>query len=367
MEHTPREIRGLKYPQLLKYLITAAVIGILIVIIYSLEQVLIPVFISFIIAYALRPTVDWLERKKINRSMAVTSLFLAFFLLLTLLLVLLIPVIHEDINKLLVNLPQYVKNFQDERLPQFEKLMGRRLPYSFSEFVNSRLSKISNLSYDVLEPLSKFALKILSNILDFIINLLNFILIPLFAFYFMRDYHKLEKMITDLIPLRYHDGFRSISREIDSVLSNFIRGQCAVCCLLAVCYSLGLYFIGIDLAVVVGVTSGILFIIPYVGTLVGIVWASILALIKFGDFLHVFYVLGWFGFVHLWEGYYFTPKLVGHKLGLHPMLVIVSLLIGGEVLGLLGILIAVPVTAILKVFINYFLKSYKKSSFFLGT
>jgi len=172
-------------------------------------------------------------------------------------------------------------------------------------------------------------------------------------------------MITGLVPLRYRDGFRVTFREMDAILSNFIRGQILICLILAVLYSIGLFFIGIDLAIVVGVFSGLAFIVPYLGTVIGVVLSSLLALLKFGDLTHLLYVWGWFTLVHLVEGYFITKKLVGRRLGLHPMLVIVSLLIGGKVMNLLGVLLAVPATAVLKSFIKSFMQSYKTSSFFL--
>jgi predicted PurR-regulated permease PerM len=280
---------------------------------------------------------------------------------------LLIPAIQQEIDFLLSGLPQYLENFRAEGIPTLERMLGRDLPSNFDDFLNRMIARISNLSFDALKPLGSFALRILSNLLDFIINLLNFILIPLFTFYFMRDYHKLKRIISDLVPMRNRNGFRSTFKEIDSILGNFIRGQIMVCLILAVLYSIGLYFIDIDLAIAVGVFSGLLFIVPYMGTILGIVFASFLALLKFGDLSHILYVWAWFGFVQLLEGYFITPKLVGKKLGLHPMVVIVALLIGGKLMGLLGVLLAIPITAILKIFINSFMQSYKKSSFFLET
>lgn len=367
MDDIQNELKDLRSPRFLKYLIVTGVLVLLLVIIYYLRSVLTPIFLSFIIAYALNPAVDWMEHKKIRRPFAVTSIFLGIAFLLFIALLLLIPAIQNEIDFLMTCLPTYLRNLQEARIPQLEKLLGRDLPSNFNEFLNRMAVRISDLSFDMLKPLGSVALQILSNVLDFIINLLNFILIPLFTFYFMRDHHKLKKIIFGLIPERYLGGFRSKVREIDSVLNNFIRGQLAVCLILAVLYSVGLVFIRIDLAIVVGVISGLAFIVPYLGTVIGIVLSSALALLKFGDFKHLLYVLGWFGLVHLVEGYYITPKLVGKKVGLHPMVVIVALLIGGKVMGLLGILIAVPVTAVLKIFIKSFLEAYKNSSFFLST
>jgi predicted PurR-regulated permease PerM len=367
MEDAQRELRELKPPQFLKYLIFSAALTLLLIIIYYLRSVLTPIFLSFIIAYALNPAVDWLERKKIRRPLAVTTFFFAFFLMVFIAVLLLIPAIQQEVDFLLSGLPQYLRSFQEEGIPKLERMLGRDLPSNFDEFLTRMIARFSNLSFDALKPLGSFALRVVSNLLDFIINLLNFILIPLFTFYFMRDYHKLKRIISDLVPVKNRNSSRSTFKEIDSILGNFIRGQITVCLILAVLYSIGLYFIDIDLAIVVGVFSGLLFIVPYMGTILGVVFSSLLALLKFGDLSHLIYVWGWFGFVQLLEGYYITPKLVGKKLGLHPMVVIVALLIGGKIMGLLGILLAVPITAVLKIFIKFFLQSYKNSSFFLGT
>jgi predicted PurR-regulated permease PerM len=154
------------------------------------------------------------------------------------------------------------------------------------------------------------------------------------------------------------------SREISGILSAFVRGQLLVCAILAVLYSIGLSLIGIDLAVVVGTLAGITFIIPYVGTLLGIALSTLLALLKFHDLLHPLLCLGWFVIVQALEGALITPKIVGDRVGLHPVLTILALLIGGQLFGIAGMILAVPAAAVLKVFVGMLRETYLASGYF---
>ncbi|MFZ2948275.1 MAG: AI-2E family transporter, partial [Desulfuromonadaceae bacterium] len=129
-------------------------------------------------------------------------------------------------------------------------------------------------------------------------------------------------------------------------------------------YSAGLYVIGIDLAIVIGTLAGVTFIIPYVGTIIGICFSVVMALLKFNDILHPLLCLGWFGFVQLLEGAIITPRIVGNTVGLHPLVAIVALLIGGQIFGILGMLLAVPVTAVLQVFLRSLAEYYRASEFY---
>jgi predicted PurR-regulated permease PerM len=150
-------------------------------------------------------------------------------------------------------------------------------------------------------------------------------------------------------------------RQMDTVLAAFIRGQLIVATVLGVLYSIGFLIIGIDLALLLGIVSGLLWIIPYVGTLFGILAGSAMALAKYGDLVHVGYVLGWIGAVQLLEGNVLTPKIVGHAVGLHPVVYILALIVGANLFGFVGMLVAIPVTAAMNVLVSTALEAYRNS------
>jgi predicted PurR-regulated permease PerM len=145
------------------------------------------------------------------------------------------------------------------------------------------------------------------------------------------------------------------------MLAAFVRGQLTVCLTLAFLYSVGFLLVGIDLAIFLGITAGLLFIIPYLGTMVGLIFGSLMALAKFGDWWHPAYIVGWIMVVQLFEGYVLTPKVVGEAIGLPPVVYILAVMIGGNLFGFVGMLTAIPVTAVLKVIMSSLIDMYRES------
>jgi predicted PurR-regulated permease PerM len=157
-----------------------------------------------------------------------------------------------------------------------------------------------------------------------------------------------------------------LARDVDERLAAFVRGQLTVCVVLAVLYSLGLLLADVDMALSVGLLSGALFVVPYLGTIVGIALASVLCLMKFGIDIHLLYVALAFGIPQFIESWYLTPKVVGDKVGLHPLIVMIALLAGGGLAGIWGMLLAIPLTAVLDVLAREALSMYRDSSVFHG-
>lgn len=202
---------------------------------------------------------------------------------------------------------------------------------------------------------------VLAGGLGIVVTAINLLLVPVFTFYLLRDWDRAVAGIDDLIPANHRPRVRRLAREIDSRLQAFVRGQLTVCLALGVLYSAGLLVLGIDLAIAVGMLSGLLFIVPYLGTAVGIVVASALSLLAFGPDWHVLGVLGVFGGVQLLEGMLLTPWIVGDKVGLHPLVVMVALLVGGNLFGITGMLLAIPMTAAAQVLLLEWITAYRAS------
>ena len=191
-------------------------------------------------------------------------------------------------------------------------------------------------------------------------------LFPIFAFFFLRDFDVGKARLFDLVPHRWRGDALETYRGVDGKMAAFVRGQFILCCTLAVLYSLGLgLFTDIDLAVLVGVLSGLLFVVPYLGTFFGLLAGTSLALLKFGVSVEVVKVWAVFVVVQGVEGAFLTPKIVGDSVGLHPVVVMLALVIGGNLFGFLGILLAVPVAAALQVVFSTGMSRYKETEWFL--
>jgi len=188
--------------------------------------------------------------------------------------------------------------------------------------------------------------------------------VPVVTFYLLRDWDKLMAGIQRLIPTRIEPIVSGLAAEIDDVMGAFIRGQFMVMIALALIYTTGLWLIGLDLAFAIGMLAGLLSIVPYLGTLVGVVAALIAAVFQFQDLIHAVLVLLVFGVGQTLEGMVLTPKLVGDKVGLHPVVVIFAVLAGGQLFGFLGILLALPVASALNVLLRYADVQYRKSHLF---
>jgi predicted PurR-regulated permease PerM len=194
--------------------------------------------------------------------------------------------------------------------------------------------------------------------------LMNLLLIPVVTFYLLRDWDRLVEGVRTLLPRAAEPTVSRLTREIDAVLGAFIRGQLMVMLALGMLYAVGLWLVGLDLAFIIGMAAGMLSIVPYLGTLVGVVAAVTAALFQFQDVLHPVLALAVFAVGQSLEGMVLTPKLVGDRVGLHPVAVIFAVLAGGQLFGFLGVLLALPVASALNVLVRYAHQRYRDSALF---
>jgi predicted PurR-regulated permease PerM len=260
-------------------------------------------------------------------------------------------------------LPGYIDNLY-RLVPQsvFE-WFGIAEERDLQSLINTVLAGAKNLSIDLVNQVAVFLSHAFTSTLRFFLALLGYLIIPIYLFYLLRDFDRMKDALIDLVPYRWRRSTISVGLEINDVLGGFIRGQLTVCMILAVIYSFGLLFIGIDMPFVIGIMSGVAFIIPYLGTLLGIIVAGTMAAVKFHDFLHPVLVIGMFGLVQALEGSVITPRMVGDRVGLHPLGTIIAVLVGGELFGFFGLLLAVPVAASGNVLLNHALNRYRRSEF----
>lgn len=341
-------------------------IGFLIILIWlmrAIESVTIMVLVSFFIAYLLDPLADQLEEWGIRRSLAALIILLAFFMVVVGVLLFIVPVIVVEVSKFAASTPKYFSALRSH----FADLMVRFGVPGFDSWENiwplimekgrDLLAKLPTLA----DPVARLSGAIFRSTMSLISLLVYLALIPVLIYYFLVSYDNIRDEILDLIPRYMREPIVEKLYQMDRVVAGFVRGQLTICCILAVLYSIGFVIIGIDLAIVLGVLSGLLFIVPYVGTMIGVVGGSLMALAQGGGAIQVVYVVGWIAVVQLTESYVLTPRIVGEATGLHPVVYILALIVGANLLGFVGMLVAIPVAAIIKVLLASALESYRES------
>lgn len=338
---------------------TLALIGFL----FLIRSIFVPFLLAFILAYFLDPAADWLEKQRVSRTLAVGLVFAAFLTVAGALLAFLVPTVKSELSFLQKALPGYIDNLYNLVPASVFSWFGIAEERDLQSLINTVLAGAKNLSFDLVNQVAGFLTHAFTSTLRFVLALLGYLIIPIYLFYLLRDFDRLKDALVDLVPYRWRPTTISVGLEINDVLGGFIRGQLTVCMLLAVFYSFGLLLIGIDMPFVIGIMAGAAFIIPYLGTLLGIVVAGTMAVVKFHDLLHPLLVIGLFGLVQTLEGTVITPRVVGDRVGLHPLGTIISVLVGGELFGFLGLLLAVPMVASGNVLLKHALHLYRRSEF----
>lgn len=328
------------------------------VLLYLLSPILTPFFAAGLLAYLGDPLVDRLERR-MSRTLAVSVVFLVIFLLILLCFLFLIPVLEVQIKRFVTQLPGFVDWAMGILGPYLQNtlgidpniLEGERL----KEVVSSNWQKTGGIISSTVQAVSKSGFMVLGWIA-------NLALIPVLLFYLLRDWDKLVAYIHDLLPRSVEPVVVRLAHESDEVLGAFLRGQFMVMLFLSVLYSLGLAFIGLDFALLIGLLAGLVSFVPYLGLIIGVAVAGIAVLFQFpDDIFNLFWVVVVFGVVQVLESSLLTPWLVGERIGLHPVAVIFAVLAGGQLFGFVGILLALPVAAVLAVILRYLHDSYKQS------
>ncbi|MBI5251697.1 MAG: AI-2E family transporter [Desulfomonile tiedjei] len=329
------------------------------------ENVTVILMVAFFLAYILNPAVNRLESWGLTRSVASLALIFSGVLLFVVFLLFFVPSVVREIASFAKTAPRYWDALEAQANWVIHEL-GISVPQTPDEFKQLFLERWKQILPKVADPMAKIASSIFSSTISLISFIFYALLVPIISYYLMVSFEQIRQTLRELIPPDTRPALIGKLQQIDSVLAAFVRGQLTVSLILAVLYSIGFVWIGIDLAIVLGVTSGLLFVIPYFGTMIGIVGGSLMALAKFGDLVHVGYVLGWIVFVQLLEGYVITPRVVGQAIGLNPVVYILALIVGGNLFGIVGMLIAIPVTAVLKVLLLSAVDLYRQSYIYSG-
>ena len=339
----------------------AVFFGALILAIYLLGPVLTPFLISFSLAYLLHPFVDRLERHRVPRTLGVSLVFGVGVLILALVILLLIPPLQTQIGRLGTFLPQANAWLQQEALPW----ISRRIGVDVSRLDSGRLTQLLQENFPQAGGFATSAVSyVTSSGMKLVATLANLFLVPIVTFYMMRDWHEMLKSVGNLIPRPLLPAVVDLAHEADEVLAAFLRGQLLVMMALGTIYGLGFWIAGVEFAMLIGIFAGLVSFVPYLGVAMALVSAMLTATVTGAEPAVYAYILVVVGIGQALEGSVITPLLVGDRIGLHPVMVIFLVLAGGQLFGFVGVLVALPVGAVLSVFFRHLQEFYKRSELY---
>ncbi|MGP4957596.1 AI-2E family transporter [Pseudomonas helleri] len=332
--------------------------------VYFLHAILTPFLIAIVLAYMFDPVVDRLEKIGLSRTWGTITVFTLFTVILVTLLVVLVPMLAKQLVKLYQLAPQVLDWLQNTALPWVQTRFG--LGDGFWNFnkikatITEHMGQAGDIAGVVLSQATASSLALFG-------FLANLVLIPVVAFYLLRDWDVLLSKIRGLLPRDREERIVSLAKECHDVLGAFVRGQLLVMVALGIIYSAGLMLLGLELGLLIGLMAGLAAIVPYMGFIIGIGAALIAGLFQFGgDLYPMLGIVAVFMVGQALEGMVLTPLLVGDRIGLHPVAVIFAILAGGELFGFTGVLLALPVAAVIMVLVRHMHDLYKHSQAYKG-
>jgi len=300
---------------------------------------------AWLMAYLLSPCVIWLSKRGVNHSVASMLVFLSGIFIGLLIMALLIPALAKQAVRFAHILPEALLYVQTQWLPVISGYLGVEIPMQTDEMMSWLNTRLHGIHWQDFSPWAHWGFSAAAGIVGSIAGIFKLLLIPLFASYLLHDWEKIIQLFKDHLPAVGKQTLVRLGQEMDTIISVFLRGQFSICAMLTLGYSLGLWMAGIPFAFVIGLIGGLLGFIPYVGYLTGMIAGLLISLWTFGTDIHLVYVLIVFVTVHLIEGFYLVPKVLGGKLGLHPLVLLIALTVAASRFGFIGMLLAVPVTA----------------------
>ena len=336
-------------------------IGILLVALFVLlGPVLAPFVAAAMIGYVLNPGVDWLTERRIPRVTAVMLIIIATFILIIALLLIVVPILRAEIPLLQQRLPSLLDKI-DAILGPWLAQLGMKVQLDSAGVKQMLAEKLAAGSAE-LGPAFLSSLKVGGMaVMGWIATI---VLVPVVLFYLLLDWHAMLARLALIVPRRWISLVTSMAVEADSLLAQYLRGQLLVMLVLATYYSVALAIAGFDVALPVGLLTGLLVFIPYIGFGIGLLLAVVAAILQFDGLQGLIAIAIIYGCGQVIEGFYLTPRLVGERIGLHPLAVIFALLAFGQLFGFVGILLALPASAILSVIVKRLREHYLQSPFY---
>lgn len=343
------------------------ILGAVFVLVFYLSlPVLTPFLVAAILAYMCDPLVDKFstlgyQKYQLGRGGATALVMLVILGAITLLMLILIPVLQKESLLIVKRLPDIIAHVRNTVEPWLQSHFDISLAIDsqqIQDVISKNWKTTGNILAEVLQTAG-------SNSMALVNVVANILLLPIVLFYLLRDWDKLIVGIGELIPRDIHKKTTKIAQEIDQMLAEFLRGQFTVMMLMSVFYATGLWLAGLDMALPIGLIAGLLNFVPYLGPAIGMGLALLAGALQFSSFGQLIPVLLVFGLGQLIEGNIITPKLVGDRIGLHPVIVIFALLVGGQLFGFAGVLLALPVSAIIAVGLRHTKDHYLDSDTYL--
>jgi len=354
----------LKKPILQYYAFPLLWVGIAFLFTYVLSSVLLPLVTAFFLAYLIYPLIKRIQSWGAKESVAVGIAFFISITFLVSLFALLIPRLVSLATLIIKDFPILIKglliglDFLFSQVGLEIHIPVDTLLYDFKEYIET-------ISLSTLTSLSGVLQQTAFNLVSISVWILKLLVFPIFFFYALDKYSVIKAEFKSFVPTRYHHYLTEFSTIVGEVLSGYIRGQVVVCSILSVFFATSFWILEVPFGIVIGVLTGFSFLIPYVGFFVALLFGMIIALSNFAGVHHLLMLIAVYSFGQIIESYILTPKITGNRVGIDPFLTILVLIIGGNLLGFVGILIAIPVAAILKRYYNKLKIQYYKSDFFI--
>ena len=318
---------------------------------------------AWLLAYLLAPLVMMLEERGVARGRACMLVYSLALLALAAIFVFVLPLLLEQVSHLAQNFPKVLADFQQKWWPEIASQFGLPEQVEASGFLSWLAGQFSQAEVSELSPWALWGASAVSGFLGAIVAAINVFLVPLIAYYLLRDWTGIAGAIRQRVPSAIRDDTLKLTRQADEKISLFLRGQLSVCLILSCLYGLGLYLVGLPYAFAIGLLAGLFSFLPYVGLVLGLCCAVVVELWAFGFGDHIWMVAIVFVLVQFAESFLLTPKLLGDKLGLHPVIILLALLVAGAKFGFAGMLLAIPVTAAGSVLIRELDRRYLGSRF----
>lgn len=341
-----------------------AALAALILFLYVFSDILLPFVAGMALAYALDPIADWLEHCGLNRLCATLAILALLLLVLALVLALLVPVLIREFADFVENLPSFVDKLQS--------LVSSALHSPLSDYLGIDLNDIGGSLAGATSEVAGWLAKVVASLWTggrAVLNIVSLLVItPIVAVYMLYDWDRLVAQIDSLLPRNHVNEIRQIARDIDRAIAGFVRGQGLVSLIMAAFYSTALVLVGLNFGFLIGLVTGLLGFVPFVGAFIGFVVSLAVALAQFWpDWLWIALTLSIFVIGQLIENNFLQPRLIGQNIGLHPVWVIFALLAFGYLFNFVGVLLAIPTAAAVGVLVRYGLKRYRESPIYRGT
>lgn len=323
-----------------------------------LSSIYIPILVSYFFAFLLNPIISTFDKRGLGRSGPSILLLVLFFALLALVMILMLPRLIVQLREFIDHLPSIISSLTSFLSPYSMQYLGYDLFVDWQRFAQDLLPQIREL------PATEIVGSFFSGTLRAIGAIASVLIVPILTFYLLKDYPYWNSSLQHLVPRRHLGAFQEVTRRLSIVLGGLIRGQLLVCLILATYYAVALGALGLKLSMVLGLIGGLLNLIPFVGMLTAMALSVTLALIAGGGLTLCAGVVGVFLVGNLVDNTILTPRIIGKQMGISPLTIILAILAGGEMLGFLGMLLALPVTAMVKVLGGYLLEQYYSSNYY---